>query len=231
MLQQGARKSAPFVFWERAQFASQLRALAAWDLRVKPLPLIRLPMRLKPGFRITPTVLGGRAVSKKKARGKRRGTAKKSRKDSAQKSTRRRASPKKKPVDLVQVRENINNLVGESAEALAAGVINVAKAGQLTSAKYLFEAIGLYPATEQTAPRPLENSLAHTLLTRMGLPLDPVICDEEPGPAASPSENGENIQAAMPIVGEEDRAGECEEEPRPMPVESEKQDGQAKRED
>jgi hypothetical protein len=160
-------------------------------------------------------------VSKKKARGKRKGTAKTSGKASAKRSTKRRASPKKKPVDLVQVRENINNLVGESAEAIATGVINVAKAGQLTSAKYLFEAIGLYPATEQTAPRQLENSLAHTLLTRMGLPLDPVICDEDPVPLALPSDkNSESTETAMPSVVKEDREGEHEKEPGPMLVES-----------
>ncbi len=170
-------------------------------------------------------------MSKKKARGKRKGTAKKSGKDPAKRSTRRRASPKKKPVDLVQVRENINNLVGESAEAIATGVINVAKAGQLTSAKYLFEAIGLYPSTEQTAPRAVENSLAHTLLTRMGLPLDPVICDEDPVPAALPiDEDGEGTETAMPSAAEEDLEGERRKEPGPMLVENEERDVEVKRE-
>jgi len=123
-------------------------------------------------------------------------------------------------VDLVQVRENINNLVGESAVAIATGVINVAKAGQLTSAKYLFEAIGLYPATEHTAPRTLENSLAHTLLTRMGLPLDPVICDEDPVPVVLPSdENGERTETAVPSAEEEDMEGALEKEPGPVLVE------------
>ena len=63
-------------------------------------------------------------------------------------------------------------------------MIKVALTGQLATAKYLFEAVGLYPPTEQTVARPIETSLAHTLLTRMGLPLTPVACDEEFVPAA-----------------------------------------------
>ena len=73
-------------------------------------------------------------MSKKKANGKRKGTAKKSGKHSAKKSTKGKASETTKPVDLVQVRENINNMVGESAVEIATGVINGAKAGRLTSA-------------------------------------------------------------------------------------------------
>lgn|GEM_PF-638237 len=167
-------------------------------------------------------------MSKKKARGKRTGTAKKSGKHSAKKSTKGKASETTKPVDLVQVRENINNMVGESAVEIATGVINGAKAGRLTSAKYLFEAIGLYPATEQTAPRQVENSLAHTLLTRMGLPLDPVICDEDPIPAGLPGdEKDEGIETATPKVTEQAGEGEREKEPGPMLVESEEEGGEA----
>jgi len=68
----------------------------------------------------------------KKAKGKR--TAKQSEKKSVVGT--------KKPVDMVQLRENINNLVGESAKDIATKVIEVAKTGQLASAKYLFEAVG-----------------------------------------------------------------------------------------
>jgi hypothetical protein len=110
-------------------------------------------------------------VSVKKAKKKSKVTAK----ISAEKST----AKTKNQVDLVKVRENINNLVGVSAEKIAIEVIKVALTGQLAVAKYLFEAIGLYPATEQTAPTPVKGSLAHTLLTRMGLPTEPVICEEE----------------------------------------------------
>jgi len=114
-------------------------------------------------------------MSVKKAKGRARGTAKKSGEKASSKS-----KPKpKKAKDIVQVRENINELVKASAQKIAIEVIKVALTGQLATARYLFEAVGLYPATEQTAARPIETTLAHTLLTRMGLPLDPVVCDGE----------------------------------------------------
>ena len=103
-------------------------------------------------------------------------------KRTAKRSENKSAGGTKKPIDMVQLRENINNLVGESAKDIATKVIEVAKTGQLASAKYLFEAVGLYPATEETRAKAPEDSLAYTLLRRMGLPTEPVICDEDPLP-------------------------------------------------
>jgi hypothetical protein len=111
-------------------------------------------------------------VSVKKAKSKSKAAAKKSAKKKG-------AAKINKPADMVAVRENINDLVRDSAEFIASKVIEVARTGQLASAKYLFEAVGLYPATEETAPTPIKDTLAHTLLTRMGLPLEPVITDED----------------------------------------------------
>jgi hypothetical protein len=141
-------------------------------------------------------------MSAKKAKGKGKGTATKAAKESTSKT--------KKPVDVVQVRENINNLVRGSAELIATEVIKVALTGQLATAKYLFEAVGLYPATEQTAVRPIETTLAHTLLTRMGLPLDPVVCDEDLVPPVT--SNAKDAAAQTTGVAEEDVGGEREEE-------------------
>ncbi|MGA9542103.1 MAG: hypothetical protein WBQ85_00930 [Candidatus Sulfotelmatobacter sp.] len=139
---------------------------------------------------------------KKKAKGKSKGTAKKGSKEKA--SAKTRDPSKKKGKDIVQVRENINELVKDSAKDIATEVIKVAKTGQLASAKYLFEAAGIYPATEQTTVNPIERSLAHTLLTRMGLPLDPVICDEEPMPVVSPSgTKGTSDEIVMPSDAKE----------------------------
>jgi hypothetical protein len=115
-------------------------------------------------------------VKKKKAKGKMKVVPKKPVvRSAAQKSP----AKKKKGKDIVQVREHINELVKASANKIANKVIEVAKTGQLASAKYLFEAIGLYPATEQTEPAPLDGSLAHTLLARMGIPTEPVIYDDD----------------------------------------------------
>jgi hypothetical protein len=85
------------------------------------------------------------------------------------------------PADFVQVRKNIATLVGGAAEAIATEAIEMAKAGQLAPAKYFFEAVGLYPPTAETTAGP-EDSLAYTLLKRMGLPTDPLIRDEEVTP-------------------------------------------------
>ena len=157
---------------------------------------------------------------KKKAKGKSRGTAKKTAKEKA--SAKRRATSKKKGKDIAQVRENINELVKDSAKDIATEVIKVAKTGQLASAKYLFEAAGIYPATEQAAANPIERSLAHTLLTRMGLPLDPVICDEEPTTVLLASdENGTRDETVIPIDVEKNAEGVGEEEPAALPGDGE----------
>jgi hypothetical protein len=149
-------------------------------------------------------------VSVKKAKGKGKGAAKKSAKKSAPKT--------KKGKDIVQVRENIDELVKGSAEDIATEVIKVAKTGQLASAKYLFEAVGLYPPTEETAGPAVKDTLAHTLLTRMGLPTEPVITDEDQVPAAKSV--GE--EKPLPRGGQEDSEVEEAKEDVPIPAESEK---------
>ncbi|MGA7514802.1 MAG: hypothetical protein WBW46_18045 [Candidatus Sulfotelmatobacter sp.] len=164
-------------------------------------------------IRTTPTVWGGRAMSmKKKAKGKSKGTAKKTAKKKA--SAKKRAPSKKKGKDIVQVRQNISELVKDSAKDIATEVIKVAKTGQLASAKYLFEAAGIYPATEQVAVNPIERSLAHTLLTRMGLPLEPVVVDEEPNLAVLAGDaKSKSTEANVPAEAEENPEGEPAGEP------------------
>jgi hypothetical protein len=76
----------------------------------------------------------------------------------------------------------------------------------------LFEAVGLYPATEETAARPQGDSLAHILLRRMGLPLESVIRDEEEDPSVVAIDaKGMNTEACKPGAVEEDAEGEHEE--------------------
>lgn len=113
-------------------------------------------------------------MSVKKAKGKGKSTAKKA----VAKAETTKAKTKGK--DIVEIRENISALVKDSAEDIATSVIEVAtRTGQLASAKYLFEAVGIYPAMEQTEAREIETTMAHQLLARMGLPLEPVVCDED----------------------------------------------------
>lgn len=158
------------------------------------------------------------SVRKAKGKGKETPTEKP---EKPAKAKRDKASAKKKGKDVVEVRESINELVMDSAVAIAAGVIEVAKTGQLAPAKYLFEAAGIYPVSEQTAMRPIETSLAHTLLTRMGLPLEPVIYGEDPVPVRLTSEGKDATETARPMVVEEVTEGECAEGAGPVLVENE----------
>jgi hypothetical protein len=158
-------------------------------------------------------------VSAKKAKAKGKATAKKAADE--------KGTPKaSKQVDMGQVRENINNLVGNSARKIAIEVIKVALTGQLATAKYLFEAVGLYPPTEQTEVRPIETTLAHTLLTRMGLPLEPVVYDEDETPDGHGAVKGavrKAIEAAGEVadgVADKDPGAERDEH-NPLPAEGE----------
>jgi len=92
--------------------------------------------------------------------------------------------PTREPADFAEVRKNIATLVRMSANAIAAAFVEAAKKGQVAPEKYLFEAVGLYPPTAETLSNS-ENSLAYTLLKRIGLPTEPVICEEDLPPAAT----------------------------------------------
>jgi hypothetical protein len=85
----------------------------------------------------------------------------------------------------------------------------------------LFEAAGLYPATEETAARPQGDSLAHILLRRMGLPLESVIRDEEEDPlVVAIDAKGMSTEAGKP-GGAEDSEAESEEEQGLVPESAE----------
>jgi len=86
----------------------------------------------------------------------------------------------RKPADMVLVRENIRNMVWNSAETIIVGLIAAARKGELAAARYLFEAAGLHPAAEGNNP-PEENSLAYSLLKQLGLPTEPVVVDSVVG--------------------------------------------------
>jgi hypothetical protein len=90
----------------------------------------------------------------------------------ARKSPRNHTSvPKKalKQVDLSVVRERITNLVGNHAVRMVETTMDEVDKGHYLAMKYLFEMIGLCPAT--TPEEALqEDSLARTLLRRLRLP-------------------------------------------------------------
>ena len=89
------------------------------------------------------------------------------------------------PVNFTEARNNIARLVRMSVNEIAGRFIELAKDGEVAPAKYLFEMVGLYPATEEAASKP-ENSLAYTLLKRMGLPTEAMTGEESFSSALSP---------------------------------------------
>lgn len=84
----------------------------------------------------------------------------------------------KVPDDFVEARKNIATLVRMAVNEIAIRFIELAKDGEVGPAKYLFEVCGLYPATAETSVKP-ESSLAYTLLKRLGLPTDPIVCEDD----------------------------------------------------
>ncbi len=85
----------------------------------------------------------------------------------------RAASPAKsggrEAPDLAQVRRQIADIVGSGAIGMVETTIGQVGKGHYLGMKYLFEMIGLYPATS-TNDAAEEDSLAAVLLRRLGLP-------------------------------------------------------------
>jgi hypothetical protein len=71
--------------------------------------------------------------------------------------------------DLAEVRRQIADLVRNGAVEMVETTIDQVGHGHYLGMKYLFEMIGLYPAPV-TNGAPTEDSLAATLLRRLGLP-------------------------------------------------------------
>jgi hypothetical protein len=84
-----------------------------------------------------------------------------------------RSAPKKslKQVDLVVVQKQITNLVGNGALKMVQNTMGEVNKGHYLAMKYLFEMIGLCPATTSEEAQQ-DDSLAKTLLRRLGLPED-----------------------------------------------------------
>lgn len=85
----------------------------------------------------------------------------------------------KKERDAKEVRHECSKLVKEDAREVTVAVIGEAKKGQLGPMKYLFEMANIFPQADdgsQTSAE--EESLAETLLNRLGIPSHPVVADE-----------------------------------------------------
>ncbi len=85
-----------------------------------------------------------------------------------------------KEKDTAEVRQDLVRLVKDAAEAMAAAVVDEGKKGQVSPVKFLLEIAGIFPKPEAevNAPDKREESLAETLLDRLGIPKTPVAAEE-----------------------------------------------------
>ena len=80
----------------------------------------------------------------------------------------KRATGSGRPVDLLQVRHKIVNMVGNRAlEMVKASVEDAQRKGNTAAMRFLFEMVGLFPAPVETQED--KPGLAETLLDRLGL--------------------------------------------------------------
>ena len=81
--------------------------------------------------------------------------------------------PSQQTSSLTEIRKEITTLIKSNAVHMVQKTINQVNEGHYAAMKYLFEAIGLFPSPMQEET-PAEDSLARTLLLRLGLPEDPM---------------------------------------------------------
>lgn len=139
---------------------------------------------------------------KKKGKKSRKASGKEIKKPTKKKS--RKSKLGKNEPDSKEVRQECSKLVKEDAREVTVAVIGEAKKGQLGPMKYLFEMANIFPQADdgsQTSAE--EDSLAETLLTRLGIPTHPVVADEY--------EKAANEVIPVGLAGKED--GEDETEP------------------
>jgi hypothetical protein len=79
----------------------------------------------------------------------------------------------RKSPDMAEIRRQITELVGSGALEMVSTTIKEVGKGHYLGMKYLFELVGLYPATSADGES-ASDSMAATLLRRLGLPEVPV---------------------------------------------------------
>ena len=95
-------------------------------------------------------------------------------KKSKSKSGSRSAAPAREqgPADLAAIQEQITRIVADEAVEMVRTTIGEVEKGHYLAMKYLFEMIGLWPATTP-AEETEQDSLAKTLLRHLQLPEEP----------------------------------------------------------
>lgn len=79
------------------------------------------------------------------------------------------SSPPPEDIDYAALRQRIRKRVGDEALNMVEATISAVNDGQYAALKYLFEAVGLFPAEIQDEGQ-RQDGLAPTLLRALGLP-------------------------------------------------------------
>jgi hypothetical protein len=98
-----------------------------------------------------------------------------------------------KTLDLVEIRRQITDLVGNGAVGMVETTMEEVGKGHYLGMKYLFEMIGLYPATS-TDDAAVEDSMAATLLRWLGIPEGPT-----PDPGVT-KDSGTTVSASEDVL-------------------------------
>jgi hypothetical protein len=113
-------------------------------------------------------------------------------KKSAKAKSKSSKSTAKGPVSLEEVRERVRRVIADKAEEMTSANVEEASKGNLSPLKYLFEVLGLYPATAGEEAEPAEgNDLARVLLKRFNFPFQ--------GPADEEASEPSNEAVAAPV--------------------------------
>jgi hypothetical protein len=114
---------------------------------------------------------------------------------------RRASRTHKKPADLGSLRQKISNAVAGDALEMVSDVMAEVHKGQHTPMKYLFELIGLFPASAEE-DGPVDDSLVQTLLRRLGFPESAAEGEGESAPGAgSDGAHGDEISESEIVPG------------------------------
>jgi hypothetical protein len=124
-----------------------------------------------------------------------------SKKKSAGSRGKRETAKKAQAVDLCEERQKVKNVIGGKAEELVTAVVEDAvKKAAAQPMKMLFEMIGLFPeSAEERKAAADDQSLAKTLLERLGLSDEPVLSEEE---ARDREELEESARALLTVAGD-----------------------------
>jgi hypothetical protein len=95
------------------------------------------------------------------------------------------------PVNLEQLREKVRKVVADKIDKMANAAADEAAKGHVAQLKYLFEVIGLFPATDDSTAEPeFGNDLAKTLLDRFHFPKSLPAEEEDDAEIAVPAGTG-----------------------------------------